>query len=608
MGAERTIVAVGGVHSVSPVTIGADNYTLEAEQGTTVVLNFNGEFAAFADAPNSLWEQSGVYWRTKTGGEFSSGRVQGLYFDGAYAWGIRHEPSDSDNNQTGNDYAGPTVRVNSDGRLYLRFDKPNVAGWTDDWPSYMPGTDGAGNWTVPSQGPNDTRLYLWRQGSGEKAITLNGRTGVHFKDLNFRGRSVMFAMDTGTCSGCTVERCTVYGCTWFVRQTGGTLNTLTVKGCKILHGRLTYYFWNNLKSLGGGGDVNPGGTWDDNACINLNSGGANDWTWEDNLVTGFFDFHVGNDAIEGFTERYNWYEDVLDDHMQTQVDFETWECAYNMFEHASFCGYAETGPSGTRATLGEQYIHNNVVWNRIPRPWIINTRPGPHATIPAHFASGASGRLQPQKFYNNTIIGQTAPKEVNRALRMSHLGGESNNDSSEPHEWYNNIIMMYGDELWNNKDGADRDDVAGGLHLDGFSNEIYDFNHYVRILAYSPASTSFFVNCYDRATRSGGPYDFTSAADLAGDAANQINAEASGTSAESVGVGISNMNTDADNPFEDLEGLDFHVKAGNPAKSGAKNLSATGWPGAGSITAGSERGAYGGGNTQIGPRASVLNY
>jgi len=39
------------------------------------------------------------------------------------------------------------------------------------------------------------------------------------------------------------------------------------------------------------------------------------------------------------------------------------------------------------------------------------------------------------------------------------------------------------------------------------------------------------------------------------------------------------INPFAINPFGDLEGLDFHVKVGNAARTGAKNLTGTGWPG-----------------------------
>jgi Concanavalin A-like lectin/glucanases superfamily len=549
--------------------------TVMAYPGETVIMDRALEFAAFR-SPGAHWTQIDStlkIWRSNATG-FAAGRLQGHWKEGGEEWFIWGYLTDNtERNHTGSAYEGPMARVESDGRVYIRFQRPSSARTTSGWVSspWQPGVSG-GVFVVPgSENPNDYPVYLSRQ-NASIGISWSGVSDWLLKDINWIGS------DFQNQFGGTATRIEFRRGLWVDSRYGNffpagrTTNGLTWKGIQATQGRLDYFPYDWLKSLGG----NNSGQMDNNAFF-ANQGTAPDsnWTIEDCVVTNYHDWWAYERPPVNLIVRHNWLENMQDDTFQIWPNSNGIEWAYNVFYNSPYWSISHNGSS----SVGHVYIHHNIGFGLRPRLYGINILGGPHNANPTHFFSGASGRIQPQKIYNNTLVYGSCAGDFGSGIPINHMNLEADNtDSSRPHEAYNNLVMVFDRFKHSVRFGQGQHDEAGwNLVQRPGSNEIYDNNHYCRVLGYSPAIKVMYQPCWSSAKTggSGTQFSFSNLAALR----TTLGQELQGTEESFVGVGTgAGMGTNS--PLINLEALDFRPKSGHALNTGAKALLALGWPGA----------------------------
>ena len=177
-----TVVVAAGIHAmalwVTPGVSGSSGspITYMAEPGAVCGFGWNPQFAAFRTPGHSLFEVSDAAtktYRTKQPLQFAEGGVRGQWFEGGEWWDLLPEGTDGTNLGTGAAYLGPSARVRSDGRLYVRFQRPSSARTTSSWPSYHAGTSGGDQHDralVPVRGGQSRLGRGWGSGKSEKAL------------------------------------------------------------------------------------------------------------------------------------------------------------------------------------------------------------------------------------------------------------------------------------------------------------------------------------------------------------------------------------------------------------------------------------------------------
>ena len=606
LGAGWTIVLRGGTYARSstftPTKSGSSGspITVMAYPGETVILDYGNEFAGFRTPGQGLWEieDAGTnLWRSVSTSFGGAARVYG-HWEELYKWWFLYGYRDTGASisGTGASYFGPGTKINADGRVHIRFARPTSAMVSSAWPSYQPGTSG-GAWVIPdSEDPNDYPIYITRKNNLKAFSFTGGVSDWHFKDINVQGADTIVNLP-GVSTRIWFERGLWRGPVHGILRNNCTANDFRLLGIQSAMGRLDMWPWGFAK-----GRESAGGDIDDYAFDIRQSGGGGGtgYTVEDCTIANYFDFIQGTSPTAGTVVRYNWLDNIQDDMFQVGTNSGDVEFGYNVMLDSPINDWNLSNSSSS----GDFYIHNNVCWLHLVRIWDTNrTTLASHAAGVKHFASGASGRTQPRKVYNNTII-VNGGSNHSAAIPLGHCDGESVNNTASANETYNNILMVYADNAaWQtgetNKEGGLKDGIAHGVGLDGTSSEELDHNHYARVLAYATAHSALIGPYYNHPTRVGGPYTFASAAALASSGANLIDAEANGTSEDHTNTGVSGMNAAA--PLVDLEGLDFRPKSGSAPATGAKDLSATGWPGASNAAWRGALDPSGDGN-EIGPR------
>jgi hypothetical protein len=584
LGAGWTIVCRGGTYSrtstFTPTKSGTNGnpITVMAYPGETVILDYGSEFAAYRTSGGGLWQVENAslkLWRSVSTGFGTAARVMGHWEEAGELWQLYgYKTTGPSETGTGANYYGPGVRIGSDGRLHIRFQRPDPAQVTSKWPSYQPGTSG-GNWVIPStEDPNDYAIYLARQ-NGTFGFTFNNVNYWTIHDINIMGceNGVLI---TGTCAGITIERALWRGCYVGVRKSNATTNDLVVRRIQSVSGRLDYFSWGFIKDRHGATEM------DNQAFFNYASGGGGgtNTTVEDCFAMGYFDGFAGSNSDANMVIRYNWFEDIRDDIFQVPTNTNGVEIAYNVHMNTPLHDWQLSGGTST----GNFYVHHNVCWQRLPRLWDTNQGLASTGITVAHFSSGATGRFQPRQVYNNTII-VNGGSATRGGAQVAHCAAQSSNELALANSTFNNALIVYADRNdWVTGEDSfhNNDSCACDAYLQGVSNEELDHNHYCRVLAYATPRSAMIGPFYDLedngAVRQGGPYTFASAAALAGHPANLIGAENNGTSEDITNTGVGGMNAAA--PLVDLEALDFRPKPGSALASGAKDLSSTGWPGA----------------------------
>lgn len=493
----------------------AGNVTvLQARQGDGVVITSGEDFSGARTANNGFWTQSGLsqadidkqIWRsvsTFTGGSQS---MMGCWveFDhphqiiqaGSMA-NLRAAYSTADSEADGSGgYAGPCVRKDADGRVYIRFQQPHVGKYSFGgkrgqhmWPGHPEAVNGSGQAVYPiSQDPNDYAIYLWRifDGSNGETAFRPATNGGGFIKIGSGINSYGFEQVTRG-HDITIRR----GLHWSWRRglaTGDDTNPLQnydVQRARFTCGAREHLSRSEWKFGGPLENIRDafllGGALGDD-CGNLN--------FKDCTIADFHELMtLGNQSpARVFRWRNCTVVNIYDDGIQASINITELEIGYCWFLNSAFGGYGVGGNELTSPNPGQEYIHHNIFDHRIARCTHWRAQPHPNPLWISHSPDADS---HPRKIYNNLFIfGPDCEQESHAGLAHNPSSVDAaDNFDAIAHELFNNIVIRWDTQRYDPLAGATYSDgsatdqsdfITRFHHFDGDTNELYDFNLYYR--------------------------------------------------------------------------------------------------------------------------------
>ena len=487
--------------------------TLQARQGDGVVISAGEDFAGARNPGSGFWTQSGLsaddiskkIWRSV--GTFSGGaqNMMGFWIEfdtphqivRASSMTNLRAPYGTEDSPT--NYSGPMVHKDTDGRVYIRFQRPHPGKYSRDnkwsvqtFPGY-PEAVSNGQLVYPiSENPNDYVIHLFRVSSN--AVAFNpGSSGHHIKigaGINsmgyrhaFRGANAIRG-DRGL------------HLTWYLfveaSSTGNTKDdyffnrTRCSSGCKLHVSRAEWKFGGWLEPIR-------------DSCFQMvNSDTLSNFYWKDCTIGHYHELFVGANRVNRVRFRNCTFVSILDDGFQTHQNINRWEYGYCYFYNSAYGGCGTSGTEGDATVPGEIFMHHNIVDLRQERGTNWRAQPHPHFLYAPHSPDGRS----PWKTYNNLIIfGPDSEEEFGPFLM--HCPNNTDNTltgAANMHEVFNNILLRvflegtkrydpavtnpnarYSDIFTNRSDY-----VIGGSsgsftrYSANFSNELQDYNLYWR--------------------------------------------------------------------------------------------------------------------------------
>lgn len=497
---------------ISPPSGSAGNpITIEARQGDGIVLSRGQDFAG-ARTPNSgYWNQDTLsqadkdkkIWRSagtvSGGGEVLCGWW--IEFDHPHqlleagsmanlraAYGTADSPTN---------YSGPMVHKDTDGRVYIRMQRPHPGKysfgnkWSNHiWPGHPEAVAG-GQISYPiSENPNNYQIHIIRPLNvnalnaanyivlGNGINTLGYRSMASGDHLQFK-RGVDYVWRDYVPPSAVTD--------WFLhRRRMAWGSVLHVSRAEWKFGGPLEAKYRNVLIPGGGGTI------------------GNNLYFLDCTIADFHEIATGAGPNAGFFRFRNctfWHG--VDDGFQTGVKMTRVEIGYCFLLSQAYGGYGSAAAEEDDPNPGEWFFHHNIVDVREERgiEWRAHTPPKfPYAP---HSPDGS----QPHKNYNNTIFwGADVSNEL--PLGLGHLATSQavKNTGPVPHEVFNNIGIR---QVWSGKrydplagsgyvssSGAfpNRSDFAFGkdtsTHPDR-SNELWDYNLWYRDLDGTTAADSY---------------------------------------------------------------------------------------------------------------------
>ena len=426
---------------------------------------------------------------------------------------------------SGNYYAGPGFFQSNDGHIYIRLqpsDPTKIYGVTEDAPSTL--------------NPNELAIHV---SPGEYRV---------FADQNIISHHVVFdgidfllggpVLDTQTAHDITFKNSNFtppnFGQYSFILR--GDAHDFHFEGSEVYGEVGQWVAWNDVKNGPSGGQVARSMrvgflavTDDENVHgISFKDGKAQD-------LFDFFQITTNNPVHD--IQILNNRLAVRDDAMQIDGKNYDWEFAYN---YADYTGPGHHGANQAAPVPGTKYVHHNVIdasvqqlWGRLGTEAAINESEG----LTGHMAFNRHSSNAPDawKIYNNTIVLAQPGEDQGAGEQRTGAVGD------EPHEFYNNIVVMTED--WYLSRGRKEPDLDN-----------YDNNMYWRTSQTDTQPLFYKVGTDER------HYD-----DLA---------------ALQQGFPRWEQNSiEADPKFLSLEKRDLTLAADSPALTMAKDLSGFGWPG-----------------------------
>jgi hypothetical protein len=490
----------------------AGNYvTLQARQGDGVVISAGEDFAG-ARTPNSgFWTQSGLsqddidkhIWRSTS--TFSGGAqtMMGFWIEFDHPHQIVRASSmtilratygqeDSPTN-----YCGPCVHKDSDGRVYIRFQRPHPVKYSRDdkwseqtWPGH-PEAISSGQIAYPiSQDPNDYEIYLFRDATtqgfnvgqwakigaginsmGHRRSLPNGINNIWVdRGLHYNWHSFVQASDSGN----NVRNCFFHR----IRATDGSKLHVSRSEWKFggwLEGIRSFWF------------------------SQFNSESASGIYCKDCTIGDYHEILVGGARCDQFRWRNCTFINIYDDGIQLPNSMSRFEIGYCYFYNSAWGGFGVSGSDGGPPLVtGQFFHHHNVIdyrqergtnWRAQPHPGFIYGQHSPNAP-------------QPMKIYNNlVIIGPDLEQEDTLGFAHADNHGDGGDNTltgaANMHECFNNVILrvfLEGtkryDPVVTNPDArysdggfSGRSDFAMGRqqrYSAAHSNELNDYNLYWR--------------------------------------------------------------------------------------------------------------------------------
>jgi hypothetical protein len=484
--------------------------TLQARQGDGVVISAGEDFADARTPNNGFWTQSGLsaadidkhIWRSVS--TFSGGAqsMMGWWieFDHPHqlvravnmtnlraAYGTADSPDN---------YSGPMVHKDTDGRVYIRFQRPHPDKYSTDnkwsvntWPGFPEAVRG-GKLVYPiSEDPNDYAIYLTR--TNATVYGFDPTNSGHHVKIGSGINSMGFRHAIRGSNAIQMHRGLHY--TWqdFI-------------GISVAGSEKDDYFLSRVRCTDGSklhlsrGEWKFGGHLEGirSACFrnSVSAGGVSNFYWKDCTIADYHEAYVGRANGRRLRFRNCTFHSILDDGFQYHFTNGEMEWGYCFFYNSAYGGPGESDSEGGPTVPAQMYFHHNIVDLRQERSKNWRAQACPQFCAGSHSPDG----INPWKTYNNLIIfGPDAEEELGPMLMHCPTG--SNNTSTgaaNMHQVFNNILLRVFLE------GTKRYDAVsslGGRYSDNFdsrsdyvsgrrwvrysavlSNELFDYNLYWR--------------------------------------------------------------------------------------------------------------------------------
>jgi hypothetical protein len=464
--------------------------TLQARQGDGVVISRDEQFAG-ARTPNSgFWTQSGLsqadidkkIWRSTA--TFTTGatvRLYGMWIEFSHPHHLVAYSNLTDlqaaygTADTPTNYGIPGAVLHTDGRVYIRMQKPHPGKYSvsNTWKTYLwPGHPEAisnGQLAYPvSENPNSYPIHLYRRSGGGAFVPTT--TSGHVKIGS--GINSLGYMHTvrENCSNITMRRGTHICWHSFVRISGAT----TTQNYDLQRARMSC----GSKRHGSRDEWKFGGFFEGDRGAWVEQAGGNpsslntmqNWMLKDCTIADFHEIIVGQGQQWRFRNCVIF--NIIDDGIQGSCGTNQVEFGYCYFRQSAIGGHSDQNATG-----GQYYFHHNVIDARGQKCAFYRQAAVPGFLWLNHSTAGS----QPRKNYNNTIIYSPDVEEAQPSC-LAH-NPDRNNTSAEPHEVFNNIVIRHDIGRYPQIGffGLPRTDNAQSfVYYGGVSNERWDYNLYYR--------------------------------------------------------------------------------------------------------------------------------
>jgi hypothetical protein len=486
----------------------SNNYiTLQARQGDGVVISAGQDWAGSRTANSGFWTQSGLsqadidnkIWRS-TNAVGGAESMMGWWLEFGHPHQIirasnmtnlRAAFSDAD---SPGGYAGPSVHKDTDGRVYIRFQRPHPAKysrsnkWSENTFDGHPEAVNGGQLVYPiSENPNSYIIHLCRA-ANVKAFNASSwaKIGAGINSMGFRH--------------CFKNNSSNIRCDRGLHLTWHNFIETSVSGAPVSN-----YFMNRVRCSDGsklhlsrsewkfGGWLEPIRT----ACFQMfNSNTMSHIYWKDCTIGHYHEICVGANNLNHVRMRNCTFVNILDDGFQTLHNMSRVEVGWCYYYNSAWGGFGEGGAEDQEATPGNWFLHHNIIDYRQERGTNWRAQPHPGFLFSPHSPNGNN----PKHIYNNLFIwGPDSEEEVGPGLQHSvqDSGGDNTlTGTLNMHEVFNNIIMrafLEGTKRYDpvvtspsarySDNFQDRSDFVLGRttrYGAGFSNELFDYNLYWR--------------------------------------------------------------------------------------------------------------------------------
>lgn len=555
-GAGETLVLRGGIYreSFTSAVSGASGapVTVMSYPGEYAVIS--GATAAFEMPGNSAWELFDAASETyRSVGTVASGSWMGSFASAGTLYRLLRYTSLSDLMATTYSflvsytyYRGPGIVRHTDGRLYIRLQ--NLASPRNG--GVPAGATAPLSNTPPTGDGFDPRNYAIYVSNANDLVTLTG-DHVTWERVEFSHaeRAIVF----NGASHHSLNRCKSLSHRVGLRFEGGA-HDITVNACRWDACHPPYVSWNEIKAAhNGSGEVNS----DQKNSIATTASGCHHLTFTNNHFGRYFDgVTVATTGLHHITFDHNRVDYMGDDLVQFDGSCYELRIGWNVVNGP---GMGWNGGAAVQGHEDEIYFHHNVLdilrgefGRRVGEPgdgtdWRLS-----HNAIPTHSAGDNTAAA---KIYNNTFL--VGLNINNQGVNYGIIGSPA----VGVHAVFNNIIWQ-----------RDNREYCRGISV----SPIQQIDHNL----YYKASSGSFKRFNDW------PPGATDYADLAAWRASSGFTDSQAFYAP----GYDANSTETDPQFganATPVGWDYRPAAA-AAATGAKNLAATGWPGA---TAATFRGA-----------------
>lgn len=557
-----------------PAGTAGNPITVMAAPNKGVVINAGEEYGATRTPNSGFWTQSGLsgadiakkIWvstGTFTGG---SQNMIGTWeeFDhvhqiiGAQSMANLRAPTGSGDTFT--NYAGPCAHQDSDGKLYIRFQRPppekySVDGkWTKSlWPGHPEAVNASGELAYPvSEDPNDYVINIAKQSPGNLHFIRGGPhvwIGSGINSCGFR-RFAALGMSNGA-----VRRGT-HLC-WqavFIGTSGLTQNWDVQRarfsdGSKKHLSRAEWKFGGPLEGIRSG--------------FILLGQNTKKLHFLNCTIADYHEITTANN--KQIDVEWRWRNctifNILDDGNQVRAGMGRVEIGHCFYLNSALGGNSQTDFDDP--SPGNWFVHHNVFDARVEKGYSWGTQPYSLTFWLNHSAN----HEQPHKNYNNLIF-WGPDNESGHGAGLSHNYNQDNGLSAA-HEVFNNIVIRHGSQRFDmtqspspNTDNSDQ--AIERINCDpDFSNEYWDFNLYYRDVPQLPGGgfkNDLMDNIREHGEVGGGQgvnqQSFNSIASFKASALFTLS-QTSGTERGAYTPGFENSSTDSKPTLPSLDGFDF---------------------------------------------------